>query len=324
VVPARVQTALDVMAEGVVLIDGDEQIVLANSSFVDQVGMSRSALLGTQLAQIEWRHKNAPGVALSLPWSKVLSESKQLTGTELILQCKGEDHVFVVNASPVLDGWDKAKGAIVTFDDVTELAHRTAELERSNTLLEKSQEEIELQNQELEELAKRDPLTGVANRRAFLEVLESRFEAALQGEGELSCVMVDIDYFKKINDEYGHPVGDEVIRRLAKSLQAGVRSTDLVCRWGGEEFILLFGENIERATATSTRLCKEIDSPGFARVPVTASFGVASVASDVENLQDLINRADEALYASKNSGRNRVTRWDEMDSPANASSEGNA
>jgi diguanylate cyclase (GGDEF)-like protein len=136
--------------------------------------------------------------------------------------------------------------------------------------------------------------------------------------------MVDIDHFKKVNDEYGHPVGDEVIRRLASSLQGGVRSTDLVCRWGGEEFILLIGANIERASATSTRLCREIDSPGFARVPVTASFGVASVAGDVENVQDLINRADEALYASKNSGRNRVTRWDEMDSQANPSSEGNA
>ncbi len=321
VVPARVQLALDVMAEGVVLIDGNEQIVLANSSFVEQVGVSRSALMGTLLRNIEWRHTNAPGVALSLPWNEVLSESKRSTGTELSLLHDGEERVFVVNASPVLDGWDKAKGAIVTFDDVTALARRTAELENSNALLEKSQDEIRLQNEELEELSKRDPLTGISNRRAFLEVFESKFEAARRGERNLSCVMVDIDFFKKINDKHGHSIGDEVIQRFATSLQAKVRSDDWVCRWGGEEFMVLFEEDIEGAWETSIRLCKEVDSPGFTRVPVTASFGVAAVTSDAESVQDLINRADEALYASKQGGRNRVTRWDQMDRTQRASDE---
>jgi PAS domain S-box-containing protein len=199
VVPARVQMALDVMAEGVVLIDEEEQIVLANASFVEQVGVPQTQLLGTRLHDIEWRHKNAPGIDLSLPWNAVLSESKQSTGAEMTLLRDEEERVFVVNASPILDGWDKAKGAIVTFDDITELARRTAELEHSNALLEKSQEEIQLQYQELEELSKRDPLTGVSNRRACLEVFEEKFESARGGDSLLSCVMVDVDYFKRIN-----------------------------------------------------------------------------------------------------------------------------
>jgi len=324
VVPARVQMALDVMAEGVVLIDGKEQIVLANSSFVEQVGVSRAGLMGSSLRRIQWAHRNAPGISISLPWEEVLSEAKQSTGTELTLTVGGEDRVFVVNASPVLDGWDKAKGAIVTFDDVTELAERTEALERANALLEKSREEIQLQNDELEELAKRDPLTGVSNRRAFLELFESKFEAARRGECALSCVMVAIAFFKKINDEHGHSMGDEVIRRLATALLAEVRSTDWVCRWGGEEFILLFDEDIDFATDSSKRLRKGIDSPGFTRVSVSASFGVATATRGVESVQDLINRADAALYAAKENGRNRVTRWDEMDHDESRSGEATA
>jgi diguanylate cyclase (GGDEF)-like protein/PAS domain S-box-containing protein len=321
VVPARVQMALDVMAEGVVLIDEEEQIVLANASFVEQVGVPQTQLLGTRLHDIEWRHKNAPGIDLSLPWNAVLSESKQSTGAEMTLLRDEEERVFVVNASPILDGWDKAKGAIVTFDDITELARRTAELEHSNALLEKSQEEIQLQYQELEELSKRDPLTGVSNRRACLEVFEEKFESARGGDSLLSCVMVDVDYFKRINDDHGHGTGDEVLRQLAVYLHGEVRTTDFVCRWGGEEFILLFEEDVETTSTIATRLRKHVGSPGFTQVPVTASFGVATVAGDVANLQELIARADAALYASKEGGRNRVTRWDQMDHDESASDE---
>jgi diguanylate cyclase (GGDEF)-like protein/PAS domain S-box-containing protein len=321
VVPARVQMALDVMAEGVVLIDAEEQIVLANSAFVETLSSSRTALMGSSLRNIDWQHRNAPGVDLPLPWSDVLSESKQSMGSELMLRLGGQERVFVVNASPVLDGWDKAKGAIVTFDDVTELARRTEELERSNTELQKSREEIQLQNQELEELAKRDSLTGVSNRRAFLEVFEERFTAAQSGKIELSCVMVDIDFFKKVNDDHGHAMGDEVIRRLASALRSEAASVDMVCRWGGEEFILIFDAGIEEAVVISERLRKSIDSPGFCRVSATASFGVAAVEPSVDGVQDLINRSDEALYASKDNGRNQVTRWDEMDHSQVSSSE---
>jgi diguanylate cyclase (GGDEF)-like protein len=129
--------------------------------------------------------------------------------------------------------------------------------------------------------------------------------------------MVDIDFFKRVNDEHGHGVGDEVIQRVAEALKGAVRSSDAVCRYGGEEFcIALPVADIEAGAMVGERVRAKIASPGFARVPVTVSVGVASVGFGAESLLDLIGQADEALYASKHGGRNRVTRWDQMDQDA--------
>ena len=219
----------------------------------------------------------------------------------------------MVNSSPVLDGWGRSKGAIVTFDDVTELEKKSTALEEALAMLEKSQDEIRLRNEELQVLAKRDPLTGVANRRAFFEWLEREFTVARREGQTLCCLMVDIDHFKRVNDTHGHSAGDEVIRRIAEALTAEVRSGDSVCRYGGEEFcVVLPGAPIEAAAAVAERLRRRIESPGFARVPVTASFGVSSSRFGATKPTELISQADDALYASKEAGRNRVTRWDEI------------
>jgi diguanylate cyclase (GGDEF)-like protein len=142
-------------------------------------------------------------------------------------------------------------------------------------MLEESQEEIRVQNEELKVLALTDPLTGVANRRSFLERFEAEFGASKRRQGVLACVMADIDHFKQVNDVHGHVVGDEVIRRVAEALDSTLRASDAVGRYGGEEFcIFLSGANAEAAAAVAERLRSKIDTPGFARAPVTVSFGV--------------------------------------------------
>jgi diguanylate cyclase (GGDEF)-like protein/PAS domain S-box-containing protein len=316
VIPTRVQAALDVMAEGVVLIDPRERIVLANAAFATRVGRSASSLLGGSLASLGFER---PGdaedaaEAADWPWTQAIEGSRS-AGTSLRLRTlAGEDRALVANASPVLDGWGRPKGAIVTFDDVTELEEKTAKLQEALALLEQSQEEIRQQNDELKVLARRDPLTGVANRRAFVDTYEGPVAGARQQGEHLSCIMADIDHFKRINDTHGHATGDEVIRRVAEALAGEVRSSDAVCRYGGEEFcVMLPGASIETAVRVAERLRLRVQSPGFARVPVTASFGVSSTTFGATRLLDLVNQADEALYASKQSGRNRVTRWDRM------------
>jgi diguanylate cyclase (GGDEF)-like protein len=230
----------------------------------------------------------------------------------LLTTPSGVTRSFVVNAAPVLDGHDKPVGAIVTFDDVSDLDRKTMELEQALVMLEKSRDEIRLQNEELQVLACRDPLTDVANRRFFMETHEERFAAARRNKRPLSCIMVDIDHFKRVNDNYGHQTGDRVILSVAGALKSAVRGADAVCRYGGEEFcIVLTGTELEGAVAVAERIRERVDSPGFAEVPVAVSLGVSSIEFGAKSLLALINQADEALYASKEGGRNRVTRWDQ-------------
>lgn len=318
VIPTRVQAALDVMAEGVLLLDQQERIVLANAAFAERLGRPPAKLLGVKASALGWKRPDPPRALEAYPWVEAIRKSKASTGTILRIEAgPDEERVFAVNGSPVLDGWERPKGAIVTFDDVTELERKTAELEEALVEIEKSQDEIRLQNQELEILAKQDPLTGVANRRAFFEWLDRQFAVAQRDGRSMSCLMADIDRFKDINDTEGHSTGDEVIRRIAEGLNSEMRSSDLVCRYGGEEFcIILPALPIEAAAAVAERLRRKVELPGFTRVPVTVSFGVSSSAFGATKPGDLINQADEAMYASKQAGRNRVTRWDEMDAAA--------
>ncbi len=313
VIPTRVQAALDVMAEGVLLLDRQERIVLANAAFAGRLGRTSDSLLGVKASTLGWKAAGG-GIIPEYPWWEAIREGRTSSGTSLCIGAEPDEiRIFAVNVSPVLDGWGKPKGAIATFDDMTELEQKKAALEKAMAELEKSQTEIRLQNEELETLAKKDPLTGVANRRAFMGWFEAQFARARVEGGELSCVMLDIDHFKRVNDTHGHTAGDEVIRRLAELLSTAVRSSDAVCRYGGEEFcIALPGASSEVAARVAERLCENARAPGFARAHFTVSFGVASIQSGAESLAELLEQADRALYASKEAGRNRVTRWDDI------------
>jgi len=313
VIPARVQSALDVMTESVILLDEDEQIVLANRAFADQVGASPASLLGARASSFPWRPAAAPGRRAEAPWLETLRESHSVKGVRVLL---GDDdaRAFAVNSAPVFDGSGRAKGAIVTFDDVTELERTSAQLEETVQRLEKSQDEVRLQNEELRLLARTDPLTGVANRRYFFTSFEEAFEESRRTGRAFSCVMADIDHFKQVNDLHGHTMGDEVIRLVSASIRSVIRSSDAVCRYGGEEFcVALLDTPLEAARAVAERMRQTIDSPGFARIPLTVSFGVSGVEFGAQTLAELIQQADAALYAAKRAGRNRVLAWSEAE-----------
>jgi diguanylate cyclase (GGDEF)-like protein/PAS domain S-box-containing protein len=313
VIPARVQSALDVMSEGVILLDAQERIVLANAAFASRVGATPASLLGSEVTSLDWRPNGPPGTPIEMPWRKALREAVSASGTTLRLATREEgERIFVVNSSPVLDGWGRPKGAIATFDDATELERKTNALERVLAELEKSRDEIRLQNDELQILARRDPLTGVANRRSFVPRFESLLEESVRTGRELCCVMVDIDHFKRVNDQHGHAMGDEVIKRVAQALGSEVGSSEGVCRYGGEEFcIALPGTSVDQAMRVAERINKAVQLPGFARVPVAVSAGVSSTRFGARQLGELIEQADEALYRSKQNGRNCVTCWDQ-------------
>lgn len=182
--------------------------------------------------------------------------------------------------------------------------------------LRQSRHRIQVQNTELRRLASRDSLTGCFNRRAFFEQAGELFAQAKAQESSFCCFMADIDHFKQFNDIYGHAVGDQVIQVVAKALTVGLRMPDVLCRYGGEEFcIALPSTSLENAMAVAERIRANIEaraSQGMRDIsgkPITASFGVASLDTGANTLEDLINQADQALYLSKKNGRNQVTAW---------------
>ena len=314
-VPYQVRTVLDALAEGVLLLDERGRIMLANNAFANSVDKMPGALLGRKVSDLRWEFGRIHDD--EFPWDTVLRLGEIQTGKQLrLIRPSGATRMFTVNAAPVRDG-DQYRGVMATFDDVTQLEEKNEQLEDMLGMLKKSRDEIRRQNQELQILATRDPLTDCLNRRAFFEKSEPVFETARRNAQQLACIMVDIDLFKSINDRYGHVKGDEVIRMVAQTLQASLRSSDTICRYGGEEFcITLPGLNTEQAIATAIRARTNIAAMNFPEIStnsslrVTASFGIATLDQEVADFAHFIDRADQALYIAKNTGRNRVSVWD--------------
>ena len=314
-VPYQVKTVLDALAEGVLLLDERGRIMHANNAFANSVDKMPGALLGRKVSDLRWEfgriHED------EFPWDTVLRLGEIQTGKQLRIICSsGATRMFTVNAAPVRDG-DQYRGVMATFDDVTQLEEKNEQLEDMLGMLKKSRDEIRRQNRELQILATRDPLTDCLNRRSFFEKSEPVFETARRNGQQLACIMVDIDLFKSINDRYGHVKGDEVISMVAQTLQGSLRSSDTVCRYGGEEFcIALPGLNIEQAIATAMRARTNIAAMNFPEIStnsslrVTASFGITTLDQEVTDFAHFIDRADQALYNAKNTGRNRVSVWD--------------
>jgi len=174
--------------------------------------------------------------------------------------------------------------------------------------LETKQSELMEANAKLESLATHDGLTGVKNRRAFDERLAMEFQRSRRYSTPLSLLLLDVDKFKQFNDTFGHPAGDRVLQQVAKVLQASVRNIDFVARYGGEEFVVLL-PNTDRdgAMILAERLRANIEAAPWKERPVTASFGAATLTSEMAEYSVLTSTADGALYQSKEKGRNRVT-----------------
>ncbi len=163
---------------------------------------------------------------------------------------------------------------------------------------------------ELQRQSRTDTLTRIPNRRAFDELAAIEFDRARRG-GVMALLVIDIDHFKRFNDEYGHARGDEVLKQVAEKLVNGVRQGDHVCRFGGEEFALVLpasnGEEAERVAGSLRKLVQETSS---ADAPITISVGVASTRDGAfASVDDLFRAADSALYRAKHEGRNRVVRY---------------
>jgi len=142
----------------------------------------------------------------------------------------GVARIIKVTSSPISDDSQEVQGALISLDDITETEERNEALTDMLAKLKSSRDQIRRQNHELQMLATRDPLTSALNRRSFFEIFESQGGEAHRNNYPLNCVMVDIDYFKAVNDNHGHSMGDLVLQKVAQILQTSVRDTDIVCR----------------------------------------------------------------------------------------------
>ncbi len=179
------------------------------------------------------------------------------------------------------------------------------------------QDELRDKNRQLEEvlskveiLAITDPLTHLYNRRHFENLIENEFANTARYKSPAACLMIDVDYFKSINDEYGHRAGDIVLKEISNIIKSCIRKVDTVARWGGEEFVVLLPRtNKEDSYTAAERILESIAGCKFSGIKrrVTVSIGIASIPEpSIDKAEKLVDASDTAMYEAKNSGRNRI------------------
>ncbi len=217
------------------------------------------------------------------------------------------------NSVPIFDHEGNVVGLISSNVDITGRKRAESALQESHQLIELQTKELREANARLRDLASTDGLTGLSNHRTFQDFLKLHFSLAERNQTEVSVILLDIDNFKFLNDEHGHPMGDTVLKRIAKILPSCCRATDLAARYGGEEFIIVLPETTAAtAQELAERIRVAIESDTEQELHVTASFGVASYVGSSGDPKDLVKKADQAMYHSKSRGRNRVTLFSEQ------------
>lgn len=220
----------------------------------------------------------------------------------------GSIHHYKATYAPIYQE-DEVVGITGVVLDITS----EIEIEIANKKLLELNKEFEKAQDELTRLASTDPLTILYNRRYFTEISDSIYKLACRDKKPLTIILIDIDDFKKINDTFGHKMGDEVLKDIAQTLQTQVRRSDVVCRYGGEEFIILLPEtDLSGARNVAQNILNKVNQ---SRIPVnkdvdiqfSASLGVACANMPAQtNLEKVIYRADKAMYKAKENGKNQA------------------
>ncbi len=316
VVPERVHQALDTLAEGLLVLDESERIILANQSFSKMVGLPNQQLVRFNAEKLAWICSD-DSLEGDFPWSRSLREARPLIDQMILFAREdGSRRVFAINCSPIMPDNFAPRGVLVTFRDVTEVEQHRASMESMLQVLKCSRDEVFRKNEELEILASIDALTSCLNRRALVHNLSSSWNAVDSDRPMWACLMLDADRFKQINDSYGHAGGDDVLCRIANAIREELTSQDVLCRYGGEEFCaFLRCKSVQHARKITERIRQKIESlqwpatNSLSQLRVTVSIGIACRSQRNQSPDCLIQQADKALYQAKNAGRNRVVLY---------------
>ena len=277
------------------IIDRNFRIIKANESYARMRGKTVEQLIGRLCYEVL---HNRDSVCEECSVKKTFDTNKPNTKEKLV-SYPGSQYVWVeIYTYPVFDEMGQVLNVIEYTRDITQ--RKKAEAER-DILVDR-----------LQYLSNTDDLTGILNRRALIEKLEDEVRRSQRYKTDLSILICDIDYFKGINDNYGHDTGDRVLRVISDLLKDSIRNIDIIGRYGGDEFMVVLPETSMKGAkeiAERIRLSVEelkIKEEGENIIKVTLSLGVAEFNIDKEDINALIKRADNALYIAKGKGRNRV------------------
>jgi diguanylate cyclase (GGDEF)-like protein/PAS domain S-box-containing protein len=287
---------LDSMYDGVYIVDRDRRILFWNKEAEKLTGYTRQEVEGRCCFDNLLIHVNPAGETLCqgmCPLAHTLEDGKRREAEVLFHHKMGHRVPVLVRVAPICND----KGEIVSAIEV--FGENIPHIEARQRI------------RELERLAMLDELTGLPNRRYLNDQLEARFAEFERMGVPFGVLMIDIDRFKKVNDAHGHPVGDEVLKMVSRTMENNSRPYDLVGRWGGEEFLTIVPKadlDIMLGVAERYRvlISQSVIFRGNQPIQVTVSLGGALVRKD-DTIEDLIERSDVKLYASKQNGRNRIT-----------------
>ena len=286
---------LDNLYDGVYFVDENRVITYWNKGSERITGYTAGEVVGRHCADNILVHVDLEGNVLCqgiCPVAEALADGTLRTSEVFLHHKDGHRVPISVRVAPIRDAGGGITGAVEIFSDNTPEAAALQRLE------------------EAEKLAYVDPLTGLANRRYTEIILSARHEEMERYGWPFGVLFADIDHFKQINDRYGHPAGDRVLKMVARTLSNAVRTFDVVGRWGGEEFLAVIA-NVDReelsATANRFRaLVEQSNLSGEHGLRVTISVG-ATLARPEDTIDGLLARSDSFMYESKTAGRNRVT-----------------
>ncbi|OSM04440.1 sensor domain-containing diguanylate cyclase [Magnetofaba australis] len=259
--------------------DESGRIISVSSAFCDVSGYAAGELIGSTQALI--RHPDTPGALYEEMWS-ALQQGKTWQGEIQNIKKNGEAFWQQVSITPQFDSRGQISSYTAVGSDITD-------------------------KKAIERISITDQLTGLFNRRHLDAALSRDYDLFLRYNHPFSVIILDVDKFKRVNDEFGHQAGDGVLVKMAEVLRAGIRTVDAVGRWGGEEFLVICpNTTLEQAGKAAEKLRAAVEAAEFPVVGhVTASFGVSQVRASGD-VDDLIQRADSGLYQAKEQGRNRV------------------